>query len=514
MGSVSRRAFLGWGAAGVVALGTGVGGAVLLLDEQRDRLRPRRSVGLVEPEVVRGGAGELAITLVAALGRHSVAGREATTYGYNGGLPGPTLVVHPGDRLRLRLVNALDEVTNLHVHGLQVSPRGNGDNVFVEVGPGKAFDYEYQLPDDHPPGVYWYHPHHHGMVADQLYGGLYGAIVVEDPVTVAATRERLLVVSDLTLDRSGGLVWPSPMEQMRGREGELVLVNGQVSPVARARTGDRERWRLVNACTSRFLSLRLDGHELHLLGVDGGRFGSPARTESLLLAPGNRADLLVTVGSSPGVLRAIPYDRGGPGAGRGMGPGMGPGGGGPGSSAASVTLLSVSVSGRAPDEPGPLPRFPAPRDLRGEPVSRVRELVLAMGMGRGMGGMGGMGGGMGRGTDAMGGMTFTIDGRTFASGRVDQQVTAGAVEEWTIRNVSPMDHPFHLHVWSMQVVEVGGRVLDAPRWQDVVNVPARGTARVRVAFERVDGRTVYHCHVLDHEDRGMMGVVEVARAPS
>ena len=105
---------------------------------------------------------------------------------------------------------------------------------------------------------------------------------------------------------------------------------------------------------------------------------------------------------------------------------------------------------------------------------------------------------------------FTIDGREFAHDRVDQEVRAGTVEEWTIRNDSPMDHPFHLHVWPMQVLEENGTAHEAPVWQDVVNVPARGSVRVRVAFDDFDGRTVYHCHILDHEDRGMMGVVEAS----
>jgi FtsP/CotA-like multicopper oxidase with cupredoxin domain len=116
---------------------------------------------------------------------------------------------------------------------------------------------------------------------------------------------------------------------------------------------------------------------------------------------------------------------------------------------------------------------------------------------------GGMGGGMGPG-----GMTFTIDGREFDPDRVDQTVSVGTVEEWTIANTSPMDHPMHLHVWPMQIVAEGGRPLDDVRWQDVVNIPAGGEVTVRVAFDDFGGRTVYHCHILDHEDNGMMGVVE------
>jgi FtsP/CotA-like multicopper oxidase with cupredoxin domain len=134
--------------------------------------------------------------------------------------------------------------------------------------------------------------------------------------------------------------------------------------------------------------------------------------------------------------------------------------------------------------------------LRGEAVTARRELTFAMGMGGMMGGGGSM-------------MSFTVNGREFDPDRVDVKVEAGSVEEWTLTNTSPMDHPVHLHVWPMQVVESAGRALDRPVWQDVVNVPARSRVRVRIAFDDFVGRTVYHCHILDHEDAGMMGVIEV-----
>jgi FtsP/CotA-like multicopper oxidase with cupredoxin domain len=108
-------------------------------------------------------------------------------------------------------------------------------------------------------------------------------------------------------------------------------------------------------------------------------------------------------------------------------------------------------------------------------------------------------------------MDFSIDGRQFDHDRVDQTVDLGTVEEWTIANSTPMDHPFHLHVWPMQIVTEAGRPVDGVRRQDVVNVPARSEVTVRMAFEEFGGRTVYHCHILDHEDSGMMGVIE-ARA--
>ncbi|WP_240619308.1 multicopper oxidase domain-containing protein [Blastococcus sp. TF02-8] len=147
----------------------------------------------------------------------------------------------------------------------------------------------------------------------------------------------------------------------------------------------------------------------------------------------------------------------------------------------------------------PVPPLRKPRDLRGAEVTERRRLTFGMGTGMG----GGLGGGMGPG-----GMTFTIDGRPFDPDRVDQAVSLGAVEEWTIANTSPMDHPMHLHVWPMQIVAEGGRQLDDVRWQDVVNIPAGGEVTVRVAFDDFGGRTVYHCHILDHEDNGMMGMSE------
>jgi FtsP/CotA-like multicopper oxidase with cupredoxin domain len=115
---------------------------------------------------------------------------------------------------------------------------------------------------------------------------------------------------------------------------------------------------------------------------------------------------------------------------------------------------------------------------------------------------------MGMGMGMGGGMRFVIDGREYDGDRVDQFVRMGSVEEWTITNTSPMDHPMHLHVWPAQIVVRAGRPVGTPVWQDVVDVPALSTVTIRVAFDDFRGRTVYHCHNLDHEDRGMMGVVE------
>lgn len=485
MNPITRRAAVVLGGAGLVS--TAVGGTGLWRELSTSVLDPVAGESFTEPEALRSTGGLLQVRLEAAQGSHEVAGRRATTLGYNGGLPGPTLRLRPGDTLRLELVNRLDRATNLHVHGLHVSPEGNGDNVFVAVEPGATHQYEYQLPGGHPTGVYWYHPHQHGTVADQVFGGLYGAIIVEAEEEIRVDRERVMVVSDITLDAGGSLVGPSAMDQMRGREGELVLVNGAAEPDLEGRAGQRERWRVVNACTSRYLALSLSGHRARVVGRDVGRLPTDVALEDVVLAPGNRVDLVVDLSEADGELIAAPVDRGTM-MGQMMGGGAASGARGP------VTLAHVRTTASRDRGTGEIPSGPAVRDLRDDALDGRRSVTFQMGMGSMM-----------EGGD--GPMSFTFDGEAFDSDRVDQQVRMGTVEEWTIGNDTPMDHPFHLHVWPMQLVESDGQELPEPAWLDVVNVPAHGTVKVRVAFEDFGGRTVYHCHILDHEDRGMMGTV-------
>jgi len=489
---LSRRQVLilgGVGAGAVVAGGTT---AALLLNRPPENgsvpstgpspTSTRFDAGtLTEPAVLASAAGRLALDLTAAPTNVQIGGTAVQAIAYNGSLPGPTLRLRPGDRVSLTFANRLAAPTNLHTHGLVVSPEGDSDNVFVMIDPGGGHDYEYQLGADHPPGVFWYHPHHHGNSAEQLFGGLYGAIIVEDPEPIEVARERVLVVSDIGFDAAGTLDAASNLSRMQGREGAVVMVNGQVGGSMLARPGERERWRVVNACASRYLRLRLDGQAMTLLGIDGGRYDEPRAVEEIVLTPGNRADLIVTMSEGAAVLRTLPFDRGQAGMGA------------PASNTTGADLASLTVSGSAAEAATPIPEQQPQRDLRLEAVTGARTLTLEMGGGRGGGGM-----------------RFTIDGKQFDEARIDTEVAAGAIEEWTIINTSTMDHPFHLHVWPMQLVEVDGVAVPGIDYQDVVPVPANGRAVVRIAFEGLTGRTVYHCHILDHEDLGMMGIIRSA----
>lgn len=204
-----------------------------------------------------------------------------------------------------------------------------------------------------------------------------------------------------------------------------------------------------------------------------------------MLAPGNRTDLVVHL-QPAGLfsLRTLEVDRGG----------MGMMSGAPGGTSRATELATVQVAGQTPSRtrsPEPSPGgFPGARDLRDASVYRRRSITFTMGMG-------------------MGGMSFGFDGQQFDPSRTDQRLRLGTVEEWVIGNDTPMDHPFHLHVWPMQLIDAPGHDPSGPPdWRDVLIVPARGQVRVRIPITDFGGRTVYHCHILDHEDHGMMAVVE------
>ena len=488
----SRRGFL------VVA---GAGGVAMLAagcSSGKTSETPTVAPGgaFAQPAVRTSSGGLLEVTLRAEAQKVPFGNGTRFAYTYNGSTPGPTLRVRPGDRLIVTLENQLDTDTNLHTHGLHVSPSGDADNIFVTVSPGQSHTYTYDIPADHRSGLFWYHPHAHGHVAEQVAAGLAGAIVVVDGIDeiseMASSTERVWVLADPPIGSDATALAVSGGSRMQGRQGDRVLVNGVYQPDVTAAAGGLERWRFINASASRYYRLALDGHQLHAIASDGGRLGVPVALEDLVLAPGERTELLLTPTEAGAYqLRALTYDRGAAGMGNGMGNAMG---GSTSLTTAESIVATMTVTGDA--KPSSLPaQLVDPGSMSVMAATSTRTLELAMGMGNGamMGGGGSM-------------MGFTIDGKSFDPARTDIAVSSGVVEEWTIRNTSPMDHPFHLHVWPFQVVdgpEPGG-------WKDTVNVPANSELRIRIPFTGIVGRTVYHCHILDHEDLGMMGVIDVA----
>lgn len=503
---LKRRQVLGLGLAG---LGAAVAGPTLWGQAQRTaaRAQPAGAARLASS----GGAADL--ELVARLTPGSIPGGPAAVLTYNGRSPGPLLEVNAGDRVRLRLRNELQQPTNLHFHGLHIPPTGSADNVFLSVLPGGSTTYAFTLAPDHPAGLFYLHPHHHGHSADQVFGGLGAVLVVRGDLDripeVAAASETVLVLKDFasaadTVDAGMGvgMGMGMGMRRMLGREGPLLTVNGEFNPGLTIPSGGLLRLRLLNASNARIYRLALEGHRLLLIATDGGAIANPEPLEELLLAPGERADLLVQGNQTPGSYRLLnlPYQRSGH---MGMGP----------VSDAPRTLATLRYAGAVTPLPLPTALLPVPALPQPE---RTRRFSLAHAMGMGMGGMQhGMGGmGMGGGGMGGGGMGFVINGQPFDPDRIDTRVRLGSTEDWLIVNDDVMDHPFHLHVNPFQVISRAGRPELQRRWKDTVLVRVGEEVRLRVSFHDFPGRTVYHCHNLDHEDLGLMGVLQIDGAAS
>ena len=204
---------------------------------------PRRSGRLLaEPPVLRSADGRLDVTLEAQFGPAVMGGRAVITYTFNGHAPGPTMSLHPGDSLGVKLTNQMDHPTNLHTHGLHVSPAGNSDNVFVHLMPGETFTYEYAIPHDgasglYIPGLYWYHPHMHGYSSDQVSGGMAGALIIEGALDalpgIRDVPERLLVIQATQFDDDGVMISFPKMDVI------AIFVNGQSHPAIEIAPGKR-----------------------------------------------------------------------------------------------------------------------------------------------------------------------------------------------------------------------------------------------------------------------------------
>ncbi len=426
--------------------------------------------------------GLVAAELIARPAVVQVGGKSAKLLTYNGASPGPVLRVREGDAVRLKFTNKLNELTNLHLHGLHLSP--SVDNPLRELEPNDSVALEFSVPKGSA-GTYWYHPHVHGLVAPQLFAGMAGAIIVEGEAdTIPELRdaqEQLIVLRDLEL--VGGLpAKQNQMDWMNGKEGSILTVNGAVKPTLTARRST-VRLRLLNASNARYYRLKLENHPLHLIATDGGMIEKPVVLEELLLAPGERAEVLVQL-EREGTFRLLnlPYQRGTMMMG-GMG-GMSMGGS---SDAEPQTLMLV----RAPKLPKPAP---LPSSLGNVPALDASRATVTRRLAF---------------TEKMMQASFFINFKQFDPDRVDFTGRLGALEVWDIKNWADMDHPFHLHTYPFQVLSRNGQPAPYRAWKDVVNLKKDDSLRIAVPLNDFTGKTVYHCHIAEHEDRGMMGVLEV-----
>ncbi len=371
----------------------------------------------------------------------------------------------------MRLTNSLPEPTTIHWHGLRVPAAMDGtENVQHPVMPGETYTYRFALPDA---GTFWYHPHSNETV--QLERGLYGALIVRADDEPELDAERVLVLDDVKLDRDGQIKPPGGVvERHDGRLGTTVLINGREGSELRMAAGQIERWRIVNASSARYVRLSIGGRPFHLLGTDGGLLTAPVTMTEVLVAPADRVD--VAVGpfeeGEEVAIEALPYNQGSVARPRRFRYGM------------------VRVGAFAPSRASIPAHLREITPLVQGPVAVTREVHLGFKI------------------NLRKGVLFTVDHEQHH--RADP-VRVGELQVWDVVNDTLMDHPFHLHGFFFQVLEVNGEAPAFLSWEDTVNIPPR--ARVRIAWMPDDrpGEWMYHCHILEHHAVGMMAHFDVVR---
>lgn len=435
---------------------------------------PANAAAFSQPEQLRSKNGVLRATFTAAPGAAKINGKLTHgTYTYNGQYVGPTLNVRPGDRIELTVKSELSEETNIHFHGLHVSPAGISDNVLRRFMPGKTYKVSVKIPHDHPNGLYWYHPHLHGQVNDQVFRGMAGMIVIaggeERMRSLERFKQRQLGLTVAQFDPSGTtLINPNDQNDMTA----TTLVNRSTNQHIRMRPGQVERWRLANMSNEIFMKLQLEGHKMWVVGIDGNPTRVAIEQKTILIPPGSRYEILVRGGKAGTYkLKQLPYSEGF-------------------NSFPAQDLLTLEVAG----SPAPYERIPRRlkpfKDLSHAKVTTKRTWRLSFGPNNAP--------------------TFEalINGKQFSPERVDTIAKLGGVEEWTFVNETTEQHPLHIHTNDFQVVAVNGKRRKPQAPIDNYIVPASGSLTIRFKPVTYTGIAVFHCHILFHEDSGMMATIK------
>ena len=433
---------------------------------------------LTTPVEYRSKNGRLDVTLKAQQTRVRLGATDIDGATYNGLYGGPVIRVRPGDFLHVQLVNELPQPTNIHFHGLNVSPQGHGDNSSHMVQPGDSWDYEIAIPKDHPPGAYWFHTHAHQAAERQLMGGLSGTLVVEgfqeQVPTTLPLKERLFALKEFSPDSRGRLNRvPKPYQVV------IKSINGEVMPQIDIAPGESQLWRFSDQTANTYFRLSLAGHQFMIVGRDGQPLVQPEVVKLLTFGPSQRIDAIVTAAPAGRYELVAETTSTGPIGDMSRAQPM-------------ALLVSASRGGEAPPPKlgpyvvaGAMP-VPVP-DAR---IDAHRIVTFS--------------------EDVVTGLFF-INHETFDPKKVAFKVPLGSIEEWTVRNSSEELHVFHLHQVHFQVASINGRTVPFTSLVDTVSVPIHGEVKIRVAFTdpAIVGRFMYHCHIVEHEDKGMMAQMEV-----
>ncbi|MEQ9619593.1 MAG: multicopper oxidase family protein [Deltaproteobacteria bacterium] len=566
--------------------------------------------GFPQPEERHSQNGVLGTTLRTFIAENFIENMETgeldliNTPTYEGALTGPTLRLRPGDSLQIDLINDFPEnpdtqrggafphdpfTTNVHTHGLTVSPNGISDNVFRHMEPGTSNPIQVDISSDHQSGTFWYHPHKHGSTSFQFFGGMSGFLIIEggpgdlnEVPEIAAAKEILMAFQVIRTDENGGVPFVNEDAVQANSDfgatnglwatylnsNAYFTTNGVTNPTLKMRPGEVQRWRLLNAASGETLPVALEGHSLNVVANDG--INTPEMLtldegEPYVMGAGNRVDVLIKAGE-PGTYLLQVLDPSGPYS-------VTPQGVAPGARTARiggdfpavtypVTLATIVVSGGEKNmglPAGPLPQtsgIPTRAEMLTAPLNAERNMAMEA---CGMGGQQAMpenrlpscgwyfalydadywGGTdfttllMARDADDTGipnpvfdpempRIDYLKEGLFTADEPLYDNMFGGNFEEWTIINRTFSDHPFHIHVNPILITHVNGIPLPEPEWRDTLLVPTAiggsgnindssfGTITFRTFLDPLfPGSFVMHCHILTHEDVGMMQRMDI-----
>jgi FtsP/CotA-like multicopper oxidase with cupredoxin domain len=570
---------------------------------------------LQNPPEERSVNGILQTTLVVKYtdpSKTTIGGCPVTLRSYNGQLVGPTLRIRSGDLMSIRLDNKLPPETpaevaaqthqesdnafietrphsfntaNLHTHGLHVSPVGNSDNVFLAIGPGTTFQYEIQVPANHPAGTFWYHAHAHGSTSIQVGSGMEGALIIDDDPTKipssirdADKNEKILVLQTTLYDADGEVkditsFFPGPPNDPNCKAQKSsctwagskrrVTINGQILPVISMRPGEVQRWRFIDAAFRESFNLRLEGHVLHEIALDGlymskvDDWDGSVPNRTLELEPGYRSDVLVKAGQKPGLYSLV--DVATPGASAPQPPCL----------TSPLAAAAIPLSAQSVSSIKAVPAIPA-ANLSTEAVTlagAVRTSLLGVDQGENVIAVVRIEGSpvvpemklptdaemaqiaafrgvdlekqavdvqeavfkLGSGYDPNDQRAyFQINGHAFDPAHV-RYLKLNQTDVWSLSTVGdppciprrppgtsnpslpPLPHVFHIHVNPFQTVRAGPGGTPERVWKDTLLIPPGAHLRVFTQYTDYIGQFVMHCHILDHEDLGMMEVEEVVQ---
>lgn len=443
-----------------------------------------------QPEVATSRDGVLQLTLRQAPARVNVAGTTITSNVFNDTYVPPVIKLSRGDRLALTLRNRIGKAdvqidgpqeTNLHYHGMSISPIAPADDIFLHVGAGADYLYTWRVPQDHPQGTHWYHPHPHGLVEPQILSGMSGLMVIDGLLdhfpAFAGLPERHYLLKDIELP---GADDGAPLTK---------TINGVLGGTLHLRPGEMQVWHVGNVGADAYFDLAIDGLQWWEIARDGNIRARPEPRTSLFLPPGSRSTLIVRAADAAGSypIRTLNVDTGPQG-----------------DPNPEVQLATLVVGGERQDTSGLLARIgepavrrdtPTPEQVAALPITRRRTVTFS---------------------ETADGNTFFIDGKEYDASRDDVTVNLGDVEEWTIRNVSGERHVFHIHQLDFLVKSINNADVDERGLRDVIDLPYQqngvpGEVRVIIPFTNplMLGRFVFHCHIVEHEDGGMMANIVV-----